>query len=53
MTTDLKGKDFITTQDWSVEELEQIFTLAAELKQAKKEGRPTPLLATGTYSRGK
>ena len=38
MAIDVKGKDFITTQDWSVEELEQIFELAAELKQAKREG---------------
>ena len=48
MESNLKGKDFITTQDWSVEELEQIFTLAAELKQAKREGKPTPLLAAKT-----
>ena len=44
----LKAKDFITTQDWSVEELEEIFALAAELKQAKRKGRPTPLLAAKT-----
>jgi N-acetylornithine carbamoyltransferase len=48
MTTDVKGKDFITTQDWSVEELEQVFTLAAELKRAKRAGEPTPLLTAKT-----
>ena len=48
MATNVKGKDFITTQDWSVGELEQIFELAAELKPAKKEGKPTPLLAAKT-----
>ena len=48
MTTNLKGKDFITTQDWSTDELEQIFTLAAELKQAKRDGKPTRLLDAKT-----
>ena len=48
MTTNLKGKDFITTQDWTVEELERIFELAAELKLAKREGKPTALLAAKT-----
>jgi len=44
VTTDLKGRDFLSTQDWSVAELETLFTLAAELKQAKKEGRYERLL---------
>ena len=48
MTSDLKGKNFITTQDWTVEELDEIFSLAAELKQAKREGKPTPMLAAKT-----
>ena len=48
MATSVHGNDFISTQDWSVEELEQIFTLAAELKQAKREGKPTPLLTART-----
>ena len=48
MDTTLKGRHFITTQDWKVEELEQIFALAAELKTARKEKRPTPLLAGKT-----
>ena len=48
MTSNLKGRDFISTQDWTVEELERLFELAAELKQAKKEGKPTPLLAAKT-----
>ncbi len=48
MHTDLKGRDLITTQDWTVEELEALFALAAELKAAKREGRPTPLLAAKT-----
>jgi N-acetylornithine carbamoyltransferase len=48
METKLKGKHFITEQDWSVEELETLFTLAADLKAAKKAGRATPLLAGKT-----
>ncbi len=48
MSGTLKGKDFITTQEWQVEELEQLFGLAAELKTAKREGKPTPLLPAKT-----
>jgi N-acetylornithine carbamoyltransferase len=48
MNSSLKGRHFITTQDWTVEELEQIFTLAADLKAARKAGRPMPLLAGKT-----
>ncbi len=33
MTTDLFQKDFISTQDWSVEELDAALALAARLKQ--------------------
>ena len=35
MQTNLKGKDFISTQDWTTDELETVFQLAAELKLAK------------------
>lgn len=48
MDTRLRGRHFITEQDWSLEELETLFTLAADLKVAKKEGRATPLLAGKT-----
>lgn len=44
MRTDLKGKHLITTQDWAVDELESVFELAAELKQARAEGNATRLL---------
>lgn len=44
MRTDLKGKHLITTQDWSVQELESLFELAAELKQARKDGDATRVL---------
>ncbi len=48
MASSLKGRDFITTQDWTLEELDQLFTLAQELKKAKEAGRPTPMLSGKT-----
>lgn len=44
MNSNLKGRHFITEQDWSVAELEKLFKLAAVLKAARKKGRATPLL---------
>ncbi|WP_029915684.1 ornithine carbamoyltransferase [Pelobacter seleniigenes] len=38
------NKDFLSISDWSVEDLEKIFTLTAELKQKQKEGTPHRLL---------
>ena len=35
MQTDLKGKHFITTQEWTIDQLEAVFALAKELKAAK------------------
>lgn len=40
----LRGKNLITTQEWSLEELEALLEVAAKLKQAKESGEPTPLL---------
>lgn len=48
MNQNLKGRHFLSTEDWSNDELESLFTLAAELKRARAEGRPTPLLAGKT-----
>jgi len=48
MNTTLAGKDFITTQEWTTNELEAVFELAAELKSARRQGRPTPLLPAKT-----
>jgi N-acetylornithine carbamoyltransferase len=48
MNQSLKGRGMITTQDWSVDDLEALFSLAAELKVAKREGRPTPILTAKT-----
>ena len=45
---DLKGRDFISTQDWTLDELETLFILANQLKTAKKGGERTPLLPDKT-----
>ena len=39
MQTKLKGKHFITTQDWTIQELETLFELAAQLKREYAAGR--------------
>lgn len=44
MITDLRGRDLITTQDWSVEELETLFAVAKRLKLQQALGEPHPLL---------
>jgi ornithine carbamoyltransferase len=46
--TNLKGKHFITEQEWTVDELETLFELAKELKVAKATGRPMRLLDAKT-----
>jgi N-acetylornithine carbamoyltransferase len=48
MGASLKGKDLITTQEWSVEEIGRLLELAAELKRARAEGRPQRLLENKT-----
>jgi N-acetylornithine carbamoyltransferase len=48
MKDSLAGRDLITTQDWTVAEVERLLALAADLKVAKREGRPTPLLTAKT-----
>jgi N-acetylornithine carbamoyltransferase len=45
---ELRGRDFISTQDWAVEELETLFILAEQLKRAKKAGERMPLLPDKT-----
>ena len=44
----LTGKDFISTADWSVDELQVALHASHELKLAFKEGRPHRLLADKT-----
>jgi ornithine carbamoyltransferase len=46
---DLTGRDLITTQDWSVEELEATLKLARELKSKYKRGRIGPALSNKTF----
>jgi ornithine carbamoyltransferase len=48
MSDPLFGKDMITTQDWTVDEIARLLELAAELKAAKREGRATPWLVAKT-----
>ena len=44
MLRNLKSRDFITTQEWSREELDRALELAAELKEKQKKGVPHRLL---------
>jgi ornithine carbamoyltransferase len=46
---DLAGKDLITTQDWSIEELDATLKLARQLKLKYRQGRMRPLLHNKTY----
>ena len=48
MQTKLKGKHFITTQDWTTDELETVLELARELKVAKAAGKKMRLLEDKT-----
>jgi N-acetylornithine carbamoyltransferase len=48
MATTLKGKHFITAQEWTRDELDIVIAKAEELKRARREGRTTPLLAGKT-----
>lgn len=49
MHTLLRGKHFITCQEWTREELELVLELAAELKRDWAVGRPHPLLPYKTF----
>lgn len=49
MHTFLRGRDFITCQEWSVEELELTLQLAAEFKRDWAVGRPHLLLPHKTF----
>jgi len=44
----LKGRDWIVTQDWSVADIERLLALSSTLQKAFKAGRPTPLLPDKT-----
>jgi N-acetylornithine carbamoyltransferase len=44
MANDVKGKDFITTQDWSVDELNRVLDLAVDFKAKRAAGEATLVL---------
>lgn len=44
MSKSLKGRDFITTQEWSREELDKILGFSMELKEKQKKGIPHKIL---------
>jgi ornithine carbamoyltransferase len=48
MQTTLKGRHFITTQEWTTDELESVFALAAELKAARAAGTAMRVLPDKT-----
>ena len=45
----LTGRDLITTQDWSIDELDATLRLARELKSKYKRGRISPVLRNKTF----
>ncbi len=50
MQTYLRGKDMITTQEWSKSELDTIFEVAKELKRARALGKPHAYLRDKTLA---
>ncbi len=44
MQTDLRGRDMITTQEWTKEEIETALDVAFDLKRKRALGEPHPLL---------
>jgi len=44
MTNDVKGKDFITTQDWPEDELNRVLDLAVDFKAKRAAGEATLVL---------
>ncbi len=48
MKTDLKGRDYITTAEWTDEELEQALELSSDLKKMFRQGIPHRILPDKT-----
>ena len=46
---DLSGRDLITTQDWSIEELETSLRLARSFREKHRKNHTTPLLRNKTF----
>jgi N-acetylornithine carbamoyltransferase len=49
MSSLIKGKDLLTCQEWTLEELETIFEQAKDLKRQFKSGAPHELLKNKTF----
>lgn len=49
MISQFRGKDFITCQEWTLEELEVVFEHSKYLKRQFKSGAPTDLLKNKTF----
>ncbi len=50
MQTHLRGKDMITTQEWTKSELDTVFEVAKELKRARALGKPHAYLRDKTLA---
>lgn len=50
MQTHLRGKDMITTQEWTRSELDTVFEVAKELKRARALGKPHAYLRDKTLA---
>ena len=50
MQTDLRGRDMITTQEWTKEEIETVLDVAFDLKRKRATGEPHPLLRDKTLA---
>jgi len=50
MQSDLRGRDMITTQEWTKEEIETILNVAFDLKRKRATGTPHPLLRDKTLA---
>jgi len=48
MSENLKGRDYITTQEWTLDELEEILEMSRLLKEKRKMGVPHKLLTDKT-----
>jgi N-acetylornithine carbamoyltransferase len=50
MQTDLRGRDLITTQEWTKDEIQTILDVALELKRERATGQSHPLLRDKTLA---
>src|SRR5436189_4817624 len=50
MQTDLRGRDMITEQEWTMDELDTVFDVAWDLKRRRALGEPHPLLRDKTLA---